>query len=136
MAAEVFNDTMRIVALVGRDDFLVPYFTRPLLEVLAAAHGEIERFDFDGDRVAVADVLDELRTYGLLQPHKLVVVDNAEKFLAASGEGSGPSKARTLMEQYAAAPVEQSTLLLRAPTWNRGQPVSNTHLTLPTNREV
>lgn len=110
---------MPIVVLAGNDDYLVPHWTKRLMEALEAEHGEIERFDFDGDRVAPADVLDELRSLGLLQPHKLVVVDRADMFLA-SGKGER-NAARQLLEKYAQSPCEASTLLLRAGTWRKGK---------------
>jgi DNA polymerase-3 subunit delta len=110
---------MPIVVLAGNDDYLVPHWTKRLMDTLEAVHGEIARFDFDGDRVSPADVLDELRSLGLLQPHKLVVVDRADVFLASGkGERSG---ARQLLEKYAESPCEGSTLLLRAGTWRKGK---------------
>jgi len=121
MAKVTFDASMRVVALIGDDAFLSPYYTRQLIDALEEAHGEIDRFDFDGDTASPADVLDELRTFGLLQQHKIVIVDKADKFLAARGEGSGPSRARTLMEKYVASPCSDATLLLRAGTWNRGK---------------
>ncbi|MBP27543.1 MAG: hypothetical protein CMJ63_04925, partial [Planctomycetaceae bacterium] len=121
MAKVSFDASMRVVALIGDDAFLSPYYTRQLIDALEQAHGEIERFDFDGDAASPADVLDELRTFGLLQQHKIVIVDKADRFLAARGEGSGPSRARVLLEKYVAAPCEDATLLLRADTWHRGK---------------
>ncbi|MBT5584570.1 MAG: hypothetical protein HOJ54_11275, partial [Phycisphaerae bacterium] len=121
MAKVTFDASMRVVALIGDDAFLSPYYTRQLIDALEEAHGEIDRFDFDGDTASPADVLDELRTFGLLQQHKIIIVDKADKFLAARGEGSGPSRARTLMEKYVASPCSDATLLLRAGTWNRGK---------------
>lgn len=110
---------MPIVVLAGRDDYLVPHWTRRLFDVLEAKHGEIDRFDFDGERTTPADVLDELRSLGLLQPHKLVVVDKADAFLAASK--GDRNNARALFEKYAQSPVAESTLLLRAGTWRKGK---------------
>ncbi|MCH2140283.1 MAG: hypothetical protein MK100_04525, partial [Phycisphaerales bacterium] len=121
MAAPTFDAGMRIVALIGDDAFLVPYYTKQLIAALEGAHGEIERFEFDGDTVSPADVLDELRTFGLLQQHKIVIVNQADRFLAARGDSSGPSHARALMEKYVDAPCPDATLLLRATTWHRGK---------------
>lgn len=121
MAAPRFNASMRVVALVGDDAFLIPYYTRQLVAALEGAYGEIERFDFDGDSTSPADVLDELRTFGLLQQHKIVVLDKADRFLAAKADGGGPGRNRSLLEKYVAAPCEQATLLLRAATWHRGK---------------
>ena len=121
MAAPKFNAGMRVIALIGDDAFLVPYYTRQLVDALETVHGEIERFDFNGDNTSPAEILDELRTYGLLQQHKLVVVDKADRLLAAKADGGGPSKARGLFEKYVASPCEDATLLLRADTWHRGK---------------
>jgi DNA polymerase III delta subunit len=121
MAKVSFDASLRVVALIGDDAFLSPYYTRQLIDALEKVHGEIERFDFDGDSASPADVLDELRTYGLLQQHKIVIVDKADRFLAARGEGSGPSRARALLEKYVASPCADATLLLRADTWHRGK---------------
>jgi DNA polymerase-3 subunit delta len=67
---------------------------------------------FDGQSAGLADVLDELRTYSLLQPYKLVLVDRAEEFV---------KRFREPMERYAAAPVDQATLVLRSEGWHAGK---------------
>ena len=121
MGSPKFTAEMRVVVLVGDDAFQVPYYTRQLVEILEDAHGDIERFEFDGDAASPAEVLDELRTFGLLQQHKLVIVDRADRFLAASAADRGPSKARQLLEKYVASPADSATLLLRADTWHRGK---------------
>lgn len=121
MAKAVFDASMRVIVLAGRDDFLVPYYTKQLLGVLEEAYGEVDRFDFEGDSAAAADVLDELRTFGLLQQHKLVTVNKADRFLVAKGSSSGPSRARVLLEEYVKSPVADATLLLRADTWHRSK---------------
>jgi DNA polymerase III delta subunit len=106
---------------------------------LQEAHGEIEEFRFDGAVTEPAVVLDELRSFGLLQSHKIVILDDADKFLAARDEDEppatppprggkrgtkaprGPKTARQLMEAYAEKPVDNATLLLRAETWRPGR---------------
>ena len=107
--------SMRVVVLYGKETFFIRDATRRLVEVLEAVHGEIERFDLDGVEAQLSDVLDELRSYALIRHHKLIVVDDAEKFLAA-GDGR-----RRAMEAYAANPSPESTLLLRAQSWPRGK---------------
>jgi DNA polymerase III delta subunit len=106
--------TMRIVVLHGHDDFLISARTRMLAERLREQFGEIEEFEFDGEAATLAQVLDELRSYGLMQRFKLVKVDNADSFLKRDGH-------REAMERYAAAPMPEATLLLRASTWHKGK---------------
>jgi len=118
--------SMRVVLLRGPELFLHAEYTRRLVELLRKEHGEIEQFRFDGDNVTLAEVLDELRTYGLMQHHKLVILDNADQFLAnkKKGDEEGKEEAspnRAAMERYVDAPVDNATLLLRAETWRPGK---------------
>ena len=69
--------TMRIVVLHGRELFLLWEWSRMLAERLREAHGDVGVVRFDGASAPVAEVLDELRSFGLLEPHKLVIVDDA-----------------------------------------------------------
>ena len=122
---------MRIVVLHGSDSLRIRDWTRRLIEVLTEAYGEIQRFDFDGANVEAAVILDELRSYGLLQQHKLVVLDNADQFLVTKeDEDLSPTVApsggkcrttRQLMEAYAASPVEDATLLMKADSWRKSK---------------
>ena len=106
---------MRIVVLTGKDAFLRLERSRALQDALVAAHGQVDRFDLDGAGASLSSVLDELRSYGLLSQHKLVVVDNAEQFLGAEDR-------RRAMERYAESPQPESTLLMRAgQRWNPGR---------------
>ena len=98
---------MRIVVLHGKDSFLRVERSRLLQEALEAAHGAVDRFVLDGAVARLDQVLDELRTYGLMAGHKLVVVDNAEQFMASE-------ERRRAMERYAEAPMAEATLLMRA----------------------
>ncbi|MEM9167664.1 MAG: DNA polymerase III subunit delta [Planctomycetota bacterium] len=102
-----------IVVLHGKEAFLRLDYTQRLRALLLEAHGDIETVLFDGSRDPLADVLDECRSFGLMQQHKLVVVDQADQLVKAD--------ARPLMERYAAAPVESATLTLRCETWHRGK---------------
>ena len=107
------NASMRIVVLHGKELLLIHEATQRLMTALRDANGEIEQFSFDGVSVSLADLLDELRSYGLIQRHKLVIVDSADKFLTREGY-------RRAMEGYAKSPVEDATLLMRAETWRKG----------------
>lgn len=73
----------------------------------------MDEFSFDGAIATLATVLDELRSYGLMASHKLVVVDNADAFFASE-------ERRRAMERYAEGPMAEATLLLRAPSWRPG----------------
>jgi DNA polymerase-3 subunit delta len=102
----------RIVLLHGKDAFLRLDLTAQVRRALAEAHGEVDVVSFDGQTAAVADVLDECRSFGLMQQHKLIVVDNADQLVKEA--------ARPLMERYAEKPCDDATLLLRAERWNPG----------------
>lgn len=111
-------------------------YTKQLIAVLEQSFGGVDQFSFDGETVLPVTVLDELRSYGLMQKHKLVILDNANIFLAGGkgeeegeegedadieGEAKVPNKVRPLMERYAAAPVADATLLMRAQSWRPGK---------------
>jgi DNA polymerase-3 subunit delta len=61
----------------------------------------------------LAEVLDECRSFGLMQQHKMVVVDNADQFVKGDN--------RTLAERYAQDPSDGATLVLRSTKWNAGK---------------
>ena len=108
------NHTMRVIVLHGKDSFqVVERLKRLQLALDAHAGAAVARFDFDGGNASLAEVLDELRTFGLLASHKLIVVDRAEQFL-------GVEERRRAMERYAEAPAEDSTLVFRAESWRPG----------------
>jgi DNA polymerase III delta subunit len=121
-----FDASMRVVVLCGKEAFLRARYTEELESVLAAKFGQVDRFSYDGKTARLSDVLDELRTYGLLQQHKLVVLDHADEFLSAGGgdDEDGQEKRdsgkRRAMEEYAKSPVADATLAMRAETWRKG----------------
>jgi DNA polymerase-3 subunit delta len=132
----------RIVILHGKEAFLIGEGSRRYAETLEEAFETLQRFQLDGRTVELADVLDELRTPGLLVGHKLVVVDHADVFLAggrraaaqasddegaagdedeAAGTGADGQKRRRALEAYAANPCPEGSLLLRAEAWRPGR---------------
>ncbi|MCC7389190.1 MAG: DNA polymerase III subunit delta [Phycisphaerales bacterium] len=102
----------RVVVLHGKDAFLRLDATARIRKALAEAHGEVDVIGFDGQSAQVADVLDECRSFGLMQQHKMIVVDNSDQLVKED--------ARPLMERYAEKPCEDATLVLRAERWNPG----------------
>ena len=95
----------RVFVFFGKDAFLRADYTRQLREKLETAKGEIESIHFDGTRDALADVLDECRSFGLMQQHKLVVVENADQLVKGDS--------RPLLERYAEHAPDGSTLWWR-----------------------
>ena len=102
----------RIVVLHGKEAHLRALHTEALRQELEALFGDVETIRLSGDRASLAETLDECRSYGLMQQHKLVIVDQADKFVNA--------ETRPALERYAASPVESATLLLRSDTWRAG----------------
>ncbi len=103
----------RIVALVGDEPFLMTDYTRRLRDKVAdTVDAEVETLNFDGKKADLAEVLDELRSVGLMMQHKIVVVDEAEEFV---------KRYRPEMERYAAKPEPTATLLFRATKWYTGK---------------
>src|SRR5262249_1121256 len=76
--------------------------------------GGLEQFSFDGDRADLATLLDELRSYGLMQRHKLVILEDTDEFLASREDR------RRALEAYVANPVPEATFLMRAGGWKPG----------------
>lgn len=125
-----FDGSARCLVLVCRDSFLRSHYTGEVARILESVHGEIDRFEFDGESDTAGDLLEELRAVGLLHAHKLVILDKADRFLVSKGgaegdeeagkKAKGPSRPRQLLERYAQKPCEGATLLLRSETWRGG----------------
>jgi len=100
-----------ICVLQGPEALLRRDYLHQLRDHLTEAHGEVEVFEFDGNTVELAAVLDELRSFSLMQTYKMVVVNHAESFVSSHREA---------LERYAKSPVDHATLVLRSEKWNRG----------------
>jgi len=119
----------RVVVLHGPEAFLRSLYTDQLKAALTKVHGEIEIVRHDGRACQAVDVLDDCRSFGLIQQHKLVIVDDADEFLKSSEdeESDGPPAApgrksnRQLIESYCGSPSDSATLLLRCGTWRGGK---------------
>jgi DNA polymerase-3 subunit delta len=104
---------LRFVILHGKDTYQQADLAADLRRALGDRFGEIDTVRFEGGPATVGEVLDECRTFGLMAPHKLVVVVDAENFV---NESSRPA-----LERYAQDPSEQATLVLRANRWYPGK---------------
>ncbi len=134
-AGSRLTSATRVAILHGEDRFLQDEHLRELREALAKALGGSDAYDvvrFDGaqGQSVVADIFDECRSFGLMQQHKVVLVDNADLLLkkqddedapASRGRrGAPPVDVRRMMEAYAAEPSDSATLVLRASGWRPG----------------
>jgi len=93
--------TKPIYALVGSDQFLQ---TQRLREILAQLPKDAQRIDLDGERVELAEVLDELRSFAMFGGGKVVVVTNGDEFI---------TRFREQLEDYCESPADSATLVLR-----------------------
>jgi DNA polymerase III delta subunit len=128
-------DGAAVVLTTGPERFLALEVTEKVRAIATKKHGEVATFVFDGATCQAAEVLDELRSLGLMAPAKIVIVENAEQMLKEKEEEDGASaggapaargfarkSARELMTEYAAEPERASVLLLRAGgKWNKGK---------------
>lgn len=110
-AASPVDAQTRILVLHGTEEMVAKRHIDTLREALAGEHGEVEVFQFAGKSATVSDVFDELRGYSLMMTYKLVVVDDADQWV---------KQHRDALQRYADGPVDHATLVLRAPTWHKG----------------
>lgn len=128
---------VRVALFYGAERFIQHEKTSELKESLSKLHGDVDVIQFSGETASLADILDECRSVGLMQQHKIVVVDAADQLVKekeeeskpaskpAKGKGgrSGPPRAREpreILMQYLESPAEQATLVLRADRWYPG----------------
>ncbi|MBC7835939.1 MAG: DNA polymerase III subunit delta [Phycisphaerales bacterium] len=139
-SADEIPVSARIAILHGPERFLQASIIDDLRSQLTNVHGDggYEVFRYDASPggspsgpITMADILDECRSMGLMQQHKLVIIDGAENLVrAADEEADDPKPAargipqrrtnRQLLEAYAASPAPDATLVLRADTWRPG----------------
>lgn len=116
-----------VVLLRGPERFLQHLRLEELRTALRERHTDVDTIRFEGASARPADVLDECRSRGLMQQHKLVVVDGASEFLKApdDDDGSGAParrapRTRDLLEAYTRAPEPGTTLVLRVDDRRKG----------------
>ncbi len=90
-----------VYALIGSDAFLQLQKLGAIDRLLPKS---AQRFDMEGDRATLAEVLDEVRSFAMFGDGKLVVIRNAEAFI---------TRFREQLEDYLASPCDSATLVLR-----------------------
>jgi DNA polymerase III delta subunit len=111
-----FDPGYRIILLKGKETYLHAQYLRMIETGLEATNGgPPARFDFEGASTDLATLLDELRSYGLMQSHKLVVLENADAFVKRESHRRG-------LEAFAECTMEEATLVLRTTgDWRPGK---------------
>jgi DNA polymerase III subunit delta len=101
-----------VYVLAGGDSYLLDKRRREIVEqVIDGGDPQLAMRIFDGaqnETIALADVLDELRTVPFLAPHRLVIIRDADEFV---------SENRDKLEGYLDAPSATASLMLIAPAW-------------------
>ena len=101
----------RILAPHGPDDVRRRDALTQLHSAMETAFGLVDLLCLDGQSCQLYEVFDELRSFGLMQQYKIVIVDNADSFITTH---------RSAIEHYAAKPVAHATLVLRCARWYKG----------------
>lgn len=112
-AVTALDATMRVAVLHGKDSYLLTEHLKRYRKALEETYGRFDEFTFDGATVAMSVVLDELRSWGLMGGHKLVILENAEDFLRVE-------ERRRAIERYVEEPMQDASLLLRSGAWRPG----------------
>lgn len=106
-SAKVIESTL--IAVYGDDSFLRREALKALIRgLLGANDDELAITSFAGDRVSLADVLDELRTLPFLVKRRVVIVEDADPFVTAH---------RRELEALADGPKTPGSLILSVKTW-------------------
>lgn len=104
---------LHFIIMHGTESYLLSQHLIKLREHFQSVKGEVDVIHFDGTTATVADVLDEVRSYSLMQLYKIVVVNNADEFVKIDNH-------RKILEHYTESPAEHTTLVLRASIWRAG----------------
>ncbi len=120
MAGPAGKQPKTVYAVVGKDALLRGEAVAALMHELGLvglagvgeSGGDVARVDGASDDLKLADVLDDVRTLSLLGDRRVVVVDNADKFITAH---------RKALEKYCAAPVATGTLVFVCHSFPKGQ---------------
>lgn len=105
--------SVRFLLLSGPEQWVKRHKLEQLRAALEKEHGELQVMHHEGRTASLADILDDLRTFSMMQQYKLVIVDEADQFVS--------EQTRPALERYAKAPVDHATLVLRCTKWNAGR---------------
>jgi DNA polymerase-3 subunit delta len=101
-----------IYVIAGKEHSLVSTECDRLLERLVEPEQRsVGLFIADAEQAAVADIMDELRTFPFLVEKRVVVVRDADEFI---------SKSRRILENYFDNPCPTGVLVLTVDSWSSG----------------
>lgn len=104
------DSQVRILLLTGPEQRVKQHYLKQLRTALKSVHGELQTMVHDGRTATLSEVLDDLRTFSLMQQYKLVILNEADQFL--NGD------TRQALERYAQSPVDHASLVLQSVRWN------------------
>jgi DNA polymerase-3 subunit delta len=97
-----------VVALSGADQYIKRHHLRQLLHTAFGGEPDITACSEFESNVELAEVLDELRTFPMLSPRRVVIVCDADPFVTKYREG---------LERYCDEPCDTATLVLLLKTF-------------------
>jgi DNA polymerase-3 subunit delta len=99
----------QIYVIAGKDEFLVSERLHSLIgSLLEPEQMQMCLLQTDGDKITAAEVFDELRTLPFLAERRVVVLNDADKFV---------SENRETLEKYFESPAAKGVLVLVVKSW-------------------
>ena len=101
-------DMKPVYILCGHDEFLIDAARKEIVSaIVGQGDTQLCVSNFDAT-VELAQVLDELRTLPFLAPRRVVIIRDAEAFVAANRQG---------LENYFSSPAKTASLMLIVSSW-------------------
>jgi DNA polymerase-3 subunit delta len=99
----------QIYVIAGKDEFLVSGRLHSLIgSLLEPEQMQMSLLQVDGDKITAVEVFDELRTLPFLAERRVVVLNDADKFV---------SENRETLEKYFESPASKGVLVLVVKSW-------------------
>ncbi|MFH1422305.1 MAG: DNA polymerase III subunit delta [Planctomycetota bacterium] len=92
-----------VIILEGEEKFLKDEEISSIYKAFEKTFPCVDTFEFEGNKVSLAIVLDEVRTFSLFQGAKIVIVRDAESLLQENGD---------IFKQYLESPVKSACLVI------------------------